>query len=97
MMIVHEKETNVKEICYSNLEDMPFPMVKFKAIADYFCSEDSIVVLSRKIKRSKHLRLFNMMSAKPVSLLYRIRSMNLQTVEKKSLLCALLNGTEIKP
>ena len=97
MMIVHEKKTNVKEICYSNLEDMPFPMVKFKAIADYFCSEDSIVVSVEKDKTLEAFKVFNMTSVKPVSLLYRIRSMNLQTVEKKSLLCALLNGTEIKP
>ncbi len=58
MMIVHEKETNVKEICYSNLEDMPFPMVKFKAITDCFCSEDSIVVSVEKDKTLEAFKTF---------------------------------------
>lgn len=43
-MVICEKRTNIKQICYSGLGAMPFPLVRFKAVADYFFSEDSIVI-----------------------------------------------------
>ena len=49
-MVVNEKETNIREVCYSTFAHMPFPLVRFKAISDYFCSDDSIVVTVEKGK-----------------------------------------------
>ena len=43
-MIVSEKKTNIKEVCYSDFGHMPFPLVRFKAISDYFFYDDSIIV-----------------------------------------------------
>lgn len=57
-MIVNEKGTNIKEVCYSNFKDMPFPMVRFKAISDYFCSDDSIVVSVEKDKVLEAFKVF---------------------------------------
>ncbi len=43
-MVICEKKTNVKEVCYSSWGHMPFPMVRYKGTADYFFSADSLLI-----------------------------------------------------
>lgn len=57
-MVVNEKETNIKEVCYSTFGYMPFPLVRFKAILDYFCSDDSIVISVEKGKVFETFKVF---------------------------------------
>ena len=43
-MKICEKETNIKKVCYSAFGHMPFPLVRFQAISDYFFSNDSALI-----------------------------------------------------